>query len=171
MTIQLPTDLLPCIDDYPRLRVIADYVGERGDTELERHLRWVAHEWERYRGLKRRDVEVGMTVWARYSSSGWSRAVVAKVTPRKIVVEFPHRKVRHWTKHAVQQAERAWWDLEPRGEWQGTRYKRPKPRKGYGTQKNAALAAALCFDQAARVSKAKSEPMGQLLLWGTEDGQ
>lgn len=150
--IQLPPDLLPCIDDYQRLRVIADWVGERGDVELEKHLRWTAHEWGQYHGLKRRDVEAGMEVFARFSSSGWSRALVAQVTPRKIVVEFPHRRARAWTAHGIQRAERAWWDLEPRGEWQGTRYKKPKPRKGYGTQKNAALAAALCFDPAAKVA-------------------
>ncbi len=67
--------------------------------------------------------------------------MVENVTPKHIWVEFPWRYEGpgRFTQHAT----RAWWDLCPRDWWLGCQWKKPKPRKGYGTGKNAALAAAL----------------------------
>lgn len=152
--IHLPAEFLPCIDDPVRLLVMADWINEHGDLALAQHLRWTAREWEWGRGLRRSELTEGLEVWARYSSSGWSRAAIDQITDRHVWVIFPYRKQRGWTARQVQRAARAWWDLEPRcsalqtidamggtrKRWTG---KRPDPRKGYGTQKNAELAAAL----------------------------
>lgn len=140
---------LPCTEDYQTLRVMSDICEEQGELSLAKHLRWTANEWEWKRGLLRRECKPNRSVWARYSSQGWSRATIIGVTDTHVAVEFPHRD--NWTSNGkYQQAKRAWWDLEPRGEswlWEDRSRRKaiakPQPRKGYGTGKNAKLAAFL----------------------------
>ena len=141
--IILPQEWLPLVDDWQRLLILHDYLLERGDVDLARQCRWTAFEWRDGRGLKRKDVEAGALVWARFGRQGWSRAIVDRVTDRHVYVTFPHRRGRVWTEFGIQRATRAWWDLEPRQDWRGDQYRHPKPRKGYGVQRNAELAAAL----------------------------
>lgn len=164
--ILLPPDFLPLIDDAPRLLVLADYVEEHpssaGNLSAEQHayllklLRSTAKLWASTPcvGIPRRLVGGGMEVWARYSSQGWSRAETTRVTDRRIWVEFPYRPLHP---SGVQRAERAWWDVEPRGDWQEKHWPKPSPRIGYGTGVNAMLAAALTLDQRPKVATVGAE--------------
>ncbi len=160
-----PFEFLPIDADPVRLLVLADWCEEHGRNELARHLRATARLWQRNAGLPRRLVRRGMSVWARYSSIGWSRAVVSCVTSERIFLAFPYRPRRYHAsipdpaqpgpgphRHEAfilrevhgQSGERAWWDLEPRGDWDGRRFwEKPAPRRGYGAVTNAAIAAAL----------------------------
>ena len=133
----IPAVFLPCVDDWAKLRVIADLLEEQGNPDLAKQCRWTANEWQANRGLRRKDVQEGMEVWARYSNQGWTAGYVARVTPQRIVLDFPRRRWGH-------NGTRAWWDLEPRNRWNGHQWEKPKPRKGYGTGKNTALASMLC---------------------------
>lgn len=154
--IHLPPRLLPCIDDDMKLLALSDLVEEQGEPALADHLRWVAREWQFNHGIPRRLVVSGMNVWARFASQGWSRARVDVITERHIWVEFPHRPARgHLSGNypVYPRAPRAWWDLEPRGDWQGRHWGKPKARRGYATGTNAALAAALCGQSAKALAK------------------
>lgn len=148
---------LPCVDDPFALRVIADWVEENGDLNLARHLRFTADLWQKNKGLARSGVKEGRLVWARFWNQGWSRAAVREVTDRKIIVAFPYRRrsrradrppmafsTGNWPDVDIWQlGERAWWDLEPRVGDDGTIFRKPRPRPGYGSITNAKLAKVL----------------------------
>lgn len=162
--IALPAQFLPCIDEPDKLLIMSDWLEDHGaDQYLLRHLRWTAREWSWGRGLRREECIEGLEVFARYSNTGWSRAVIVKVTLRMIRVEFPHRP-RSAASGNTKAGERAWWDLELRhsaveilreqGLLRRRKYGegyRPKPRKGYGATNNAALARALLGETVKRV--------------------
>lgn len=148
--IELPRQFLPCVDDWQKLLIICDYLEEAGQVDLAKHCRRTAQLWRDYVGFKRHDLEVGQHVWARFQSQGWSRAVVLNITYRHVLVSFPHRPYRG---HQPPIGRRAWWDLEPRGFWQGTQYEKPKPRPTYGAGKNAELAAALTWSAISQVAE------------------
>lgn len=152
----IPAELLPCIDDWDKLRVIADWLDDHGEADLAQCCRWTANEWSGNRGLRRFMVQNGMAVWARYACTGWSAAHVVKLTPQIIEVEFLAR--RGTPTGNYQRGYRAWWDLEPRGWWNDNQWAKPKKRNGYGVTQNAELARMLCG--VSQKAKAVKHPEG-----------
>lgn len=146
---ELTPQFLPCVDDHELLSVMADHMEEQGEGAIVSMLRWTAREWEWGRGLRREQCIVGLPVWARFGSQGWSRGTIASVTARHITVAIDRRM-----------AKRAWWDLvsasRPRS--------KPKPRRGYGSSTNAKLAAALTGAAAEKEQKQPTREQQRTLL-------
>lgn len=148
--IELPKEFLPCIDDWETLRVMADYVDDRGNLPLANLLRWTANEWEWHRGLMRRDCVDRCPIWMRVPG-GWSPGNVFAVGKENIVAEYELRtKLINVGSFDITEkitVDYAWWDLTLRTretERGGFTRQKPKPRKGYKCATNASLAAALC---------------------------
>lgn len=137
--IYVPVEWTPLVDDAARLMMLADWFDERACDYMAKLCRWTANEWTWARGLKRADCLVGLEVWARYGSQGWSRGVIDSVGPKQVIVRFPYRH------NGMSRGARAWWDLVPRLHRlsRGRAVPKPKPRRGYTLGTNASFAGCL----------------------------
>jgi hypothetical protein len=181
----LPPEFLPCIDDAPKLRAMADYIVDTthgwqdcplNDDEREflgRLLNWTADEWDSPLTLRRCDVVVGQRYRLRWKSGGevWAedqgyRHVGVVEVDEKYGQVQTIRTGGRWPYMAQARKPFAWWDLTlyRKGE------KKPKPRRGFATETNADLAYELCKSQersqnAFDLAKEIGMPLGPKVLY------